>query len=386
MTFRKVIKVRFESEDVTWLTEACKRQIEGCQRKAFDGTTLFTPDGTGHYGALWTRDFYYVTTVFDLLDPREVRAALEYLLRGQRADGVMPDRRQADGTSVYCAGSQEQPVGLPPLDNSAFSVLLVWEYVRHTGEAAFFGKHRDGLLRAQAAIPRGEKGLVFNDPVRPHSPYGFADTVGQTGELLYCSLLDWQAWTALAAMLDLLGDRSQGARCRARADLIVRGIQTLWDEASGMFLAASHDCRQIDIWGSAFAVAVDFPLPLARRGKITAYLARNIDSISQAGQIRHLPAGAYWQRLLAPIAPDHYQNGGYWGTATGWAMLALAQEYPEITRRLFHTMVADYRRSGIYEWICGDRRTLPRYVASAVNPLAAARQLQSQFGFPHEDS
>lgn len=364
-----------DPQDIAWLTEAARRQIAGCRKPASDGTMLFTPDGVGNYNAHWTRDFYYMTQVFDLLDAEEARAGIQYLLDGQRADGVIPDRRQADGVSVYCAGPHDRPIADVPLDNAAFMVLLVADYTRHTGRIDLFRENAQRLERALAGVPLSDAGLVFNDPAAPHSPYGFTDCVGKTGEELFCSLLDWRASNEMARLYAQIGDMRHAGPFQARAQQTAASLGRLWDDRSGMFLAASIDCRQIDIWGNAFCVYLDFPLSPVRRESIVAYLTAHADEITQHGQARHLPAGEHWQRLLAPVAEGTYQNGGYWGTGAGWLIYAVAQRDPALASRLFHDVVADYRARGIHEWVNGEITHLPHYVASATNPLAAARRL-----------
>ncbi len=97
---------------IDWLTTTAQRELAGCQIEAQDGTRLYTPDGEGNYRALWTRDFaYMVENAWDLLPVSDVRACLSVLLKGQRADGCIPDRVQADGLAVYSAGPADIPTG-----------------------------------------------------------------------------------------------------------------------------------------------------------------------------------------------------------------------------------------------------------------------------------
>ena len=79
------------------------RIIEGCKVKAFDGITdCFTPDASAFYKAMWTRDFFYmVDGVPECATDEQVHNACTYLLNGQREDGIIPDRRDADGVSIY---------------------------------------------------------------------------------------------------------------------------------------------------------------------------------------------------------------------------------------------------------------------------------------------
>lgn len=47
------------ADNAAWLKSETKRQVAGCRIKSDSGIWLHTPDGIGHYKALWTRDFYY---------------------------------------------------------------------------------------------------------------------------------------------------------------------------------------------------------------------------------------------------------------------------------------------------------------------------------------
>ena len=138
-------------------------------------------------------------------------------------------------------------MGDPPTDNSQFIVKLVADNVRATGDLDFFRGVAGKLVRTMDFTPRSRDGLVMIDPARPHSPYGFTDTIAKTGELLFSSLLYWEASRELAALFEKAGDAARAGEFEARAGSIERNLGSLWDEKAGMFLAASVDCRQIDI-------------------------------------------------------------------------------------------------------------------------------------------
>lgn len=365
--------------DTEWLTTKARELLSGSRVPAYDGTWLYTPDGKGNYRALWTRDFaYMVENAGDLMPRAEVEACLRYLIKGIRADGAVPDRVQPDGLAVYVGGPAERPLGEPNLDNPPFLVIAVDEYLKQQPRkhaAALFREWSAALDRAMEWVPRAASGLVYNDPVKPHSPYGFTDTIGKTGELFFESLLYWTASQRMADWHRRAGNPARSKEFRRRAKLIEQNLGTLWDEEAGAFLAATQDCRQLDIWGNAYVIWLEIPLG-PRRKRIRNFLHNHYERYVWRGQVRHLLKNEHWQRLLAPVQPERYQNGAYWATASGWVVWALAQQDPKLARRMWNDLVADFRANDICECVNEGYRQLPSYVVSATNPLAAARRLK----------
>ena len=355
-----------------WLEAAAWNELEGCRLRAHDGTVLFTPDGQGSYGALWTRDLAYVVeNASHLLSSEEVRAAIAYLLRGQREDGCIPDRVRADGQAVYCAGPESSPLGDPPTDNAQFAVDLVCNYVRYAGDVAFADQHLPVLARAMDACPRSAAGLVYIAPGRRQSPYGFTDTVGKTGELLFSSLLYWQACNQMAELCERCS--IDPSLYRERAERIERGMERLWDEEVGAYRAATADCRQVDVWGNAFALYIGFAEG-DRRRRVSSFLRQRYADIVWRGQVRHTLRGEHWERMLIPVEPGTYQNGAYWAAASGWVFCALAEDDESLARQMMADLVEDFQQGGICECVNVGYRKLERYVVSVVNPLGALRR------------
>lgn len=363
---------------IDWLTEATQQQLEGCRVIAHDGTVMFTPDGIANYKALWTRDFsYMVENAGDLLDPGEIRAAILYLLHGQRADGCIPDRVQGDGRVVYSAGPADRPLGAPPIDNSQFMVNLVYDYVRLTGDHDFACQHLGALQRALDFTHRDEIGLVCIPPSYRQSPYGFTDTVGKTGGLLFSSLLYWSACQKMVGLCAQCG--ADSTIYQERAAQIESSLDTLWDDEAGVYRAATIDCRQVDIWGNAFAVYIDFAQD-ERRACILHFLRDHYDDYILWGQVRHLLRGEYWEHLILPelYPPETYQNGAYWAAPSGWVIYALAQIGQELAGRTLMDLVKDFQQNGIWECVnVGGYRKCEHYVVSATNPRGALQRLPS---------
>lgn len=361
-----------EERAIAWLETEAQKEIAGCRRTAADGTILFTPDGQGNYGALWTRDFaYMVENAYHLLDPKEVRAAILYLLHGQRPDGCIPDRRQVDGRAVYSAGPADAPLGDPPTDNAQFMVDLVYNDVRHSNDLTFTRQHLAELHRALEWVPRSPSGSVFIPPGRRQSPYGFTDTVAKSGELCFSSLLYWKACRQMTELCARCGEDS--AAYVERATQIEQGLQRLWDPDVGAFRAATGDCRQADIWASAFAVYIGFARG-ALLERLLGFLCMHYDRIVWHGQVRHLLRGEHWEKTLIPVAPETYQNGAYWATASGWVWDALCRIDEPLADRMLHDLIQDFQDGDICECVNAGYRKLAHFVVSAVNPLGALKR------------
>jgi hypothetical protein len=317
-----------------------------------------------------------------LIPRADAEACIDFLLSGQREDGVIPDRVQPDGTAIYIAGAAHDPLGQFNLDNGPFLMLAADKLLSNVSgqrHKALLKRWIGPLARGVDVIPRSANGLVYNEPSDPHSPYGFTDTIAKTGELGMCSLLYWRAAKHLARRFRESGDADQHRRWRGRAQRIEQQLpKRLWQAQPGALLAATEDCRQIDIWASAYALAIEFPLPAEQRQALRHFLRNNYDRYVSRGQVRHLLAGEYWDRLLLDIPEDRYQNGAYWATASGWVITALNQIDPALARRMLRELLADFKNHGVYECTHGDFRKLANYVVSATNPLGAVQSLRDE--------
>lgn len=353
--------------DVQWMREATMQQLKGCRVRGTNGMWLHTPDGVGNYKALWTRDFYYmVEYAGDLMNPAEIKASIQYLINGQREDGCMPDRVNVDGKAVYSPGADHSPMADHALDNGPFMALLVCAYANQFKDATLFQAVEEKLRKGLDFISRAESGLVYNDPENPQCVYGFTDTVKKTGNLLFSSLLYYKACKEMEALCRKY-DYGNLETYKVRAENIQKNMYTLLDEKSGMFWAADNDCKQIDIWGSAYAVSIEITSEEQSK-KISDYLIQNADQVFMNGQIRHLPGSdAGWNNLFVPIAEGTYQNGAYWATPLAWVVPVIARQNKPLAKKLLKEVLKDFQENGINECINKDYINIPNYVASATN-------------------
>ena len=363
-------------EAIRWLETHARQLVRQCRRELPDGRAVFPPQAGPGYEAFWLRDYAYMLEgAGDAFTPQELRDSLEFFLAAQRADGVCVDCVTFDGRPVFKPGMGSMGEN-PVADGSQFMVDLAFHTWKGLGQSLPLEHILPRLEKALEAVPRDPAtGLVWIDPEKEwdRCPYGFTDTVVKKGAELFCSLLLYQSYRQMAEMEGAAGRASWASSYSERADRLADQIRnTFWDEKIGLFLAATHRCRQPDIWGSAFAVYLGVASP-QQSVRIGEYFRDHYGQIVQAGKIRHLPGGEHWELCRTP--PEQYQNGGFWGVATGWFVVALDTVDPELARRTIVDYVRDCQRRGFPEWVNGQTLRLPMYVASATTPLPGFRRV-----------
>lgn len=365
-----------------WLRDKATELARRSARNMSGGRTAFVPQAAGGYDGFWLRDYEYMLEgSAGVFSATELTNAAVLFVESLRSDGAGVDTIKLDGTRIYQPGYGSMGTN-PVADGSQFTVSVVWQTFQHLRDTSLLTRRVgsepliDRLVATMNAIPRNPaNGLVRIDPDLPwdRCPYGFTDSVRMTGDVLFCSLLDVQASRQLADLFDSLGNTTEAAVWRARADSASAAIrQVFWDDSFGLFRAATVRCREHDIWGSAFAVHLGVATE-AQADTVAAYFRDHYSQLVQAGQVRHLPGGVYWE--LASCAPNTYQNGGFWATATGWFTQTLARVDPQLADATLVAMVADFRLRGVNEWVFGNTLGVPGYTASATLPLAIWREM-----------
>lgn len=356
------------------LLSLAREALEACKVTAHDGTVLLRPDGGGHYDAMWTRDFCYaVEGLGGLMDPAQILAGIDYLLAGQREDGVIPDRVRADGTPVYLAGPVDAPLGNdPPTDNAQFMVKAVSAYCSLTRDLDAFFDRRHLLYKAMESVPRSADKLVVVDPNRPHSGYGFTDCIAKTGNEFFSTILYWEASHTLAKLCVGIEYHDEAHEWYEQAEHTARRMQDFWDDSQGLYRAASVSCNQPDLWGSAYSCVIRAASKSQSR-RVAEYFLRWWEGLMLRGHLRHLPAGEYWHRTLIDVPRDTYQNGGYWSVPSGWLAKTLYLVDAAVAQRLVAELVEEFAQSGVHEWIGETDRAVPGYVASVANVVGAVQ-------------
>jgi hypothetical protein len=362
---KKLPPVRISREKYMQLKDLTRSVLASCRHIADDGTPIYYPDGSGHYPACWTRDFcYMVEGAGSLIPAEEMLAGIDFLLAGQREDGYMPDRVQADGTPIYFPGPVDKPIGsLPPVDNQYFMVKMICSYGRQTRDVAGAMKRLDRVWSAMDAVAPEPDGLIAVDRNNPRVEYGFTDTVAKTGKVFFGSTLHWEACMQLAQTYKDWEQHDEARTWFEREHEAGQRLGEFWDDSVGMFRAAQQDCRQIDVWASAYAAVVR-AASNSQAERVGYWLVRSWENIVLKGYVRHLLKGEYWKRLLVDVPQDTYQNGGYWAVPTGWVAQTMALVNETAAVRLCEDLVDSFMADGACEWINEQQCALPGYGAS----------------------
>jgi glycogen debranching enzyme len=359
---------------VRWLEAKSHELVRGSRREMKDGSSAFCPQAGAGYEAFWLRDYAYMLEgSIESFSDEELRRACVLFVDKLAPDGSGVDCVKFDGTAVYQPGFGTMGKN-PVADGSMFTVAVAWHTHRRLKDPQLLAKILDRLVRAISAVPRNTKSGLVHIATEGHDrcPYGFMDTVRQQGDVLFCSLLLIEADRRLADLLEAAGRADDAMRWQEDADKLVPVVrETFWDDKLGLFRAATIQCGEPDLWGSAFAVYLGVASE-TQATRVAGYFKEHYAPIIQRGQLRHLPAGVYWQ---AACAKDTYQNGGYWATPIGWFVCALDRVDPQLADRTIVELVRDFQKRGVTEWVRDDHTAVKNYVASATMPLAGAREM-----------
>lgn len=371
--------VKIENEKVIvaykWLEKEAFRIIRASKRTMNDNTAAFPPQAGHGYEAFWLRDYEMTLEgAVDAYSNKELKDACMLFVRSLRSDGAGVDCVKFDGTPIYMPGygtMGENPV----TDGSQFTVGVAWHTYHKTKDKQFLAEIINDLIRTMNAVPLNKNThLVYIEPGDhwDRAPFGFTDIVHKQGDVLFSSLLYVQAGHQLADLLHELKRTVEADYWRAQAEITAVSIRKVfWDSQIGLFRAATVRAKEPDIWGSVFAVYIGVA-DSEQSKEIGNYLKNHYTGIVKQGQIRHLPAGVYWEKTGAV---DTYQNGGFWATPVGWFIYALDTIDPKLADKTVLDMVADIQQNGACEYLTAEKHVLPNYLASASLPLDGFRKM-----------
>ncbi len=350
--------------------------LEGSVIKSHNGVDLFTPDGTGFYPALWTRDLAYMLEYAgELIGQQRCEDCIEYLLAGADRNGWIPDRVYGDGYATYTAGDGTFRAK-PNLDNGPYMIIAADAYLKTLPEEKakdLFVKWEKALCAGIDCLPKNAEGVICNETTPPHSPYGFTDCIVKTGLLSFETLLLWQSIKQMLFWQEkFTAVRVDYAAMKASIEAV---FADLFVSTEGMLYSATGIGKKLDVWGSCYLMTIDFPLAQKQKDQIANWLINHYDEIVYRGQIRHLPMGEYWEKTIVPVEQNTYQNGAFWATPIAWFAQALLSYDPALAKKTVEDLLVFFEEKGVFECVYApdDYYKLDTYVASATNAYGAAK-------------
>ncbi len=412
-----------ELEGAAFVRDQARRIVESARLRAgetaggYRNATAYdmhVPGGNMGYPAFWVRDAVMMLGG-DLISAGEVEGWIRLIcstLRGPGAwevrPGVVvpayaaPDHINFDGRATFYPGNYEtgekqggSPWGkYPPLDDHFYFLGAVHEQWRLTGDLGLWrggvvtgaGEERLGevceKVYAVAPCDEGTGLVVAGDVERENAKdWGFCDSVFKSGKLLFPSVLKRRAALQMAEVCEAAGEAARARRYREDAQRIAEGLAgTFYRESAaageGWLHSATGVGNQPDVWGSALALhtgAVEGEMALS----VSRALVRGFEEKTAAreGLVRHILTNdpkndGAWERSISE--KGEYQNGGWWGTPTGWYIAGMHRTDAGAAKRMAGEFAAwlkgNLREDGTtqaWEWVNPERGRF-------VNPLYAA--------------
>lgn len=381
------------------------------------GDTIILPGGRNCYPAFWVRD-YAMSLETGFMTPEEQKHAL-LLTAGHQQEGdwktpsgsFVPNGSIVDHVSpsnkaIFFPGTiddYENQGGewgkYPSLDDHFYFIHMAWYYITSIGDISILDQDIKGkklIDRMELAFtvpPSRENHLVYCDEENRGVSFGFIDTVYNTGELFFCSLLKYQAAIQMAELFELMNNNSLADKYLVIADAIKTAIPKTFEMSDGLFRASTGKSNQPDVWGSAFGVYTN-AFDANTQKNICNVLAESCQkgTLAYRGHIRHLRTyddyseSIIWDSIVDSHKKNTYQNGAYWSTPTGWVTYAIAQVNMDLAARIAHEYIeelceGDFRKGLQFgsPWECihpdGDYKQNPVYMTSVACPLIAFRKL-----------
>lgn len=381
------------------------------------GITLVRPGGRDCYPSFWIRD-YSMSLESGMFTEQEQLDLLLFTASRQSDSswmtatgsfvpmGSIPDHiRVNDGLPVFFPGtySFEQQGDwlwrLPPYDDQFFFIHMAWFYVNQSDHKEVLHLEIAGkpliqrLEEAFRMVPADSlTQLAYISDTLLTTDFGFRDVVTMTGLVSFGSVLRWRAANELAGLLECSGDLIGAAHYRHIASSIGANLVPVFGDDRGMLRASTGKSAQPDVWATAFAVWLGVLERESEKKACKVLLDAYLNgSLAWEGQIRHILTGddfsetTAWEMAQAPL--NRYQNGAYWGTATGWVVYAIAGESRRWARNLAldyirHLRLNDFRLNPAENggpWECmhpdGNHRQNPVYLTSVTVPYAILKSL-----------
>ncbi len=354
------------------------------------GGTLIKPGGSEAYPAFWIRD-YAMSIESGFINLQEQKHMLLMTASGQCDQtwitdggcmipmGAIPDHMRIDdskpiyfpGTYDYKGQGNKKWGMMPPYCDQFFFIDMAYFYTKNSASTRLLNEKINGvtlidrLELAYKTPPTKQDGvIVYATEDFRGVDFGFRDVITITGELCMPSLLKYKASLELAELFDLLKKKDKAACYRINAKRLKEEIPLRFSDSRGMLLASTGKSSQADIWSTVMAIyygIIEGEQALNASRTITDGYKKGL--LAKSGNIRHIFIGedysekSAWEKSL--VRKGDYQNGGYWGTPTGWVCYTMAKTDPEAAKQLAKEYIenlraGDFRKGGTFgePWEC----------------------------------
>ncbi|MBS1574745.1 MAG: hypothetical protein JST09_05530 [Bacteroidetes bacterium] len=320
------------------------------------GGMLIRPGGKEDYPAFWIRD-YAMALETGMIGSKEQRHML-LLTASTQCDqtwitkngsmvpyGSIADHIRIDNSlPIYFPGTYDYKEQgnkyfgmVPPYCDQFYFIQMAWYYVKMSGDIYILNREINGTklidrLEIAFKMPPADLSnqVVYTDSSFRGVDFGFRDGIEITGHLCLPSILKYRAAQQLEELFSKLKNKSKANHYTNIARQIRQALPEVFLDNKGMLRASTGKSNQPDVWATALAIYYNI-LEKDVLKKACTVLAEAYENGSLAfkGNIRHVLTrddynnNTAWE--MGRMEKNRYQNGAYWGTATGWVCYAIAK-------------------------------------------------------------
>lgn len=348
------------------------------------GGKLILPGGRACYPSFWIRD-YAMSLNTGMIDTIAQKHMLMLVAKTQCNQtwiseegamipmGAIADHIRVDNSlPIYYPGTYDyEKQGnsvwgkFPPYCDQFFFIHMAYYFVHKTNNMSILYQKINGIqlinrLELAFKVPPVSLGsdLVYATEDLRGVDFGFRDCVTFTGKLCMPSILKYKAAIEMSEIFNLLGMTDKQIEYSRIANSIKKELPKTFQNSRGLLRASTGLSSQADVWSTALAIYYGMleqeDLKKAAEALTTAY---HEGTLAYQGNVRHiLTSDDYnentaWERTS--IVKNIYQNGAYWGTATGWVCYAIALVDRKTARCLVQDYVSGLKKSDARKGIGG---------------------------------
>ncbi len=280
------------------------------------------------------RDSYWTILAMYAYDVLLVKQQILTLANGIAKDGACPSAVKYDFSGFWSSH----------YDSPSFFVMMVYDYVNHSGDTAFLSEKINGksivelcrLVVNKQMERTDETGLLYK--VGPYNKLDWADEVNRNGYVTYDEALYYRALSCMEKLCKACNqDGSFYAQAAAKVKTAIN--QLLWDEEKGYYVNYidgdfTEDNLSVDtVLVYLFGIADEM-----RANRMFDAMERMLETKNnteqQAGDYGIMCVYPFYKRISAAYfksSQDYeYHNGGnwpYWAALYAYAKYLAGREY-----------------------------------------------------------